>query len=200
MIGYPKYVLEMIRAGEKQYNLPVNYSTIFIASKFLPYIRTLELKKGDILLNIGEIPNKFAFVNFGLLRRCYFNQDGDCCTALFMPEGTFFTDGIMTDRSPAVFMIDALEDTKITFTPMNISERLGYENNEIIKSYFKACEFEVINFIDEWQRFTMKAIDRYKYFLNKYTMLEGRISQQEIASYLGITPVSFSRLKNSLNK
>lgn len=198
MINYPKHVLEMIKAGEKQYDIPINYSTINIAYKFLPYIKTMQLKKGDVLLKIGEVPNKFAFVNSGLLRRSYYNQDGDCCTYLFMPEGTFFTDGIMMDRSPAVFMIDALEDTQITFTPMDISERLIYENSEIIKSYFKVCEFEVINFTNEWQRFTLKAIDRYKYFLEKYPMLEGRISQQEIASYLGITPVSFSRLKSSL--
>ena len=198
MIEYPKHVREMIKEAEKQYDMPVNYSTINIACKFLPYIKTMQLKKGDALLKIGQTPNKFAFVNSGLLRRSYYNQDGDCCTYLFMPEGTFFTDGIMMDKSPALFMIDALEDTQITFTPMDICERLIYENDEIVKSYLKVCELEVINVTDEWKRFSLKAADRYKFFLEKYPMLEGRISQQEIASYLGITPVSLSRLKGSL--
>lgn len=200
MAVYPKHVMDMIAAGEKQYNISPGFSAVKIAAKFLPYIRTMKLKKGEILLNFGETPDKFAFVNSGLLRRCYVDENGTYCTYLFMPDKTFFTDGIITDTSPSMFMIDALEDTELTFTPMSTSVKLGYENPEIMKSFFKACEYEIYNALNEWQRFTLSAADRYRYYLDKYPMLKGRVTQEIIASYIGITPESFSRLKSGFRE
>lgn len=195
---YPDNINQFLKAANEKYDFVDADLTERIIEKLLPFIKEMHLDRGHILLHLGDVPNKLVFVNSGLLRKCYFDHDGSYKTHLFWTENSFFSEGVMLGKTPSEYIIDALEDTDITYIYLDDLERIIYDNSEFMKVYIKFSESELINFITEGLRFNVNATERYKNFLEKYPSLDGRISQQDIANYLGISPVSLSRLKNSL--
>lgn len=101
------------------------------------------------------------------------------------------------------YNIQALEDSEILVAKISDFEELMKENYQLLLFYKKtldeilvskeehACSFKLLN-----------SVERYKQFLDQYPGLEKRVKQYQLASYLGITPVSLSRIRNklSLNK
>lgn len=198
MSTYPDNINQIIKAANEKYDFVDAELAEAIVKKLLPFMRKMHLDKGDVLLHLGDAPNKLVFINTGLLRKMYFDHDDSYKTHLFWTENSFFSEGVMLGEMPSDYIIDALEDTEITYIYLDDLEKIIYENSGFMRVYIKFSESELINFITESLRFNVNANERYRNFLEKYPSLDGRISQQDIANYLGISPVSLSRLKRNL--
>ena len=169
-----------------------------VRAKFHP---RLFLKK-QFALQHGDVCEYFNFVVRGSLRLYKVDSEGVYHILQFATENYWILDLTSFHRKkPALMDIDALEDTMVL--------RINYD--DLIDLYIKAPKFERIfrvllenHFMHQQQRmaqlFSSTAEERYQLFLETYPHLVNRLSQVQIAAYLGITPEFLSRIRSRLAK
>jgi CRP-like cAMP-binding protein len=169
-----------------------------VKSKFHPH---LFLKK-QFALQHGSICEYFDFVVRGCLRLYKIGDDGAYHILQFATENHWIIDiKSFHKKSKSIFDIDALEDTVVL--------RINYD--ELIDLYMKAPKFDRIfrvllenHFMQQQERmgqlFSSTAEERYQSFLENYPHLQNRLSQVQIAAYLGVTPEFLSRIRSRLAK
>lgn len=168
-------------------------------SYFVQHISICSVSKGEHVLQLDEVPMNIYFCIRGLFRMYYITEDGKEFNKSFCAEDDFITSyGALLTGRPSTFSIEALEDSKLVTIPYDLMltlferevhwERLGRKlaENLYVKKEQKERQFLVHS-----------ADERYRLFLQEYPGLENRIPQYHISSYLGITPVSLSRIRKS---
>ncbi|AFY44283.1 Crp/Fnr family transcriptional regulator [Nostoc sp. PCC 7107] len=158
------------------------------------------LKTGDFLIRAGEIPAEIGFVASGILRLYYVNSAGGEFTKSFCPENHFVTAyRALILKQPAQFFIEALEDSLLLVADYSQYVQLCTENSCLQTINHKLVE---ALFLKKEKREAELLLDdattRYQNFLREYPDLEQRVKQYHIASYLGISPVSLSRIRKNL--
>ncbi|AUT03391.1 cyclic nucleotide-binding protein [Nostoc sp. CENA543] len=160
----------------------------------------ITLNTGEFLVRAGEIPARIAFVVSGLLRLYYVNSAGSEFTKSFCPENHFVTAySALILKQPAQFFIEALEDSLLLVADYSQYAQLCTEN-----SCWQTINYKLVEalFIKKEKREAELLLDdattRYQKFLTEYPYLETRVKQYHIASYLGISPVSLSRIRKNL--
>jgi CRP-like cAMP-binding protein len=104
-------------------------------------------------------------------------------------------------NSPSSYYIDALEDTELLqISKSNLDEL--YERVPKFERFFRIIlqSAYVAQQLRINQNLSFTAEQRYLNFIEKYPAFERRISQKQIAAYLGITPVFLSMLRKKLSK
>jgi CRP-like cAMP-binding protein len=155
------------------------------------------LRKRQYLLQAGDVSRYENFIVKGCLRAYTVDKKGDEHIVMFGIEGWWISDlySFLT-ATPATQHIDALED----------SEVLSIEKAELEKLYQRIPKFDRFfrillqnAFVAHQQRvlaaISQTAEEQYLDFIKKYPALEQRIPQHQIASYLGITPETISRIR-----
>jgi CRP-like cAMP-binding protein len=158
------------------------------------------LKKKTMLLSEGTICKEVFFVNSGLLRIYFVDNKGEEKTFHFALEKTFATDyKSFLKGIPSNYSIQAMEDTKVLvmpfemvqdgYTKLRFGEKLG---RRIAEDYF--CMFN-----DKIQAiYTQNPLERYNSLTASFPNIFQRVPQHLIASYLNISSVHLSRLKNAV--
>jgi CRP-like cAMP-binding protein len=170
----------------------------FVTERFHPH---LFLKK-QFALQHGDVCEYFYFVVRGCLRLFMVDNKGIYHILQFATENYWITDLTSFHKmKPATLNIDALEDTVV----------LRINHADLIDLYLKAPKFDRIfrvlqenHFMHQQQRmtqlFSSTAEERYQLFLETYPHLLTRLSQVQIAAYLGVTPEFLSRIRSRLAK
>ena len=160
-------------------------------------LRLKQVKKGEHVVREGEYNYQSMKVIKGLLSHYVIDEDGFEKTLLFVPEGRFSGSLKTTmNREPADENIVALENTLVMATDIRELEKLAANNVRIMKmlneSYKRiiADSAERIKFL-----IAHSHEERYLNFCKNYPQLEQRIKQKDLASYLGITDSSLSRIR-----
>ncbi len=157
------------------------------------------LKKGDVFFRNGEIANQMYFMLNGCVR-LFYNAKGDEKTAYFYTEPQFICAGeSYTYQVPASENYQAIEDTDIVIFSRDSIENLikHSQNFEIIARV--ATENELINSQKIIESFVTKsAEERYVELLETNGELFQRVPQQYIASFLGVSPETISRIKRRI--
>lgn len=159
-------------------------------------------RKRQFVLQENDVCNQFNFVVRGCLRMYKIDEKGNTYILQFASENWWMSDiGSFHQKKPSELCIDALEDTMVL--------QISYEN--LIKLYTSAPKFDRIfrvlienSFVTLQNRLLQNisstAEERYLSFLETYSDLSNRLSQTQIASFLGITPEFLSKLKAKLLK
>ncbi|MDF2832840.1 MULTISPECIES: Crp/Fnr family transcriptional regulator [Chryseobacterium] len=164
-----------------------------------------ELKKvgkNEMLLQEGEVCRNTFFVEKGLLRMYSIDKNGKEHVIQFAPENW-----LIGDRSSLYFneksryYIEAVEDSEVLFLQPDFFSKLIEEfpntiekNDLIIQKHVKSLQDRINSLLGE------TAEERYLKFIKMYPDLLLRVPQWMIASYLGITPESLSRVRKELAK
>ncbi len=159
-------------------------------------------KKNDYLLREGETCSHIFFVAKGLLRSYTLDESGKEHLLQFAPENW-----LISDRSSTLFdgksdlYIDAIEDTDVILLPSDFLEQLGIYS----PSFQRFNMFALNNHIRHLHNrinllISSSAEVRYLDFIKLYPNIIARVPQWMIASYLGITPESLSRVRKELAK
>jgi len=169
---------------------------------FTSAIQIKRLRKKQYLVQEGDVCRYESFVNKGCLRTYHVDEKGQEHIAQFAIEGWWISDmySFLT-VTPARFNVDALED----------SELLCLDKPSVEELYIQVPKFERFfriilqnAFIAHQQRIianmSKTAEERYLDFINHYPKVEQRVPQHQIASYLGITPESLSRIRRQLTE
>jgi len=160
------------------------------------------IKKGEHIIRMGELNYNGIFVLHGLLRSYTINEDGIERTMLFVPEkknvGSYQT---ILRNQPSVENIIAIENSLAAITDFRKFEKLALSSPSLMLFQNKIMK-EVLAFtVDQvWFHLVLTPEQRYLKFREQFPKLEQRVTQKDLASYLGITATSLSRLRARIAK
>lgn len=167
---------------------------------FRGYLRPLALRKRQPLLRAGEVCATYAFVTQGCLRSYSLTAEGHEHTLQFAPEDWWISDlySLLT-QEPSTLSIDALEDTQVLLLDQADLETI-YARCPVFERYFRLLMQSryVVLQARVNAALSQTAAEKYQHFLRKYPNLVQRVPQHIIASYLGLTPESLSRVRRRL--
>ncbi|HRN48433.1 MAG TPA: Crp/Fnr family transcriptional regulator [Niabella sp.] len=161
---------------------------------------SIKLPKSEFILKRGDAQSKFYYVQKGLLRYYSIDEKGKEHILQFAPEGWF-----ISDRQSAClnlksdFFIDALEDSELMMISEAYIINLTKSNQEFLELNNKLLQNHIRqlqNRINQLLSYT--AEERYLEFVKTYPDILLRVPQWMVASYLGITPESLSRVRKEL--
>ena len=175
---------------------------------FKSALKVHDYKKGEIIHRSGDVCTKLFFINHGLIRGYVIDTEGKEYTwnLFFNDADSVMTNVYVVDyesfvsKSRSKITFEVLEDCQlisITYEKLNTfykgslnSEKLGRIMAEIAYSSVHNAVLDQI---------TKTATERYEELVKKHPHYIQKIPQYHIASYLGITPQSLSRIKKSLD-
>ncbi len=164
--------------------------------------KLIRLKKGAHLVKEGDLFYDAVGVVQGLLRHYIIDKNGDEKTLLFVREKnqTGMMDTIFHNR-PASENIMALENTLLIKIDARKIEKLASDNMRLLKLQNEVLKQVVASNVEQIRFLTvLTPEERYLAFCKSHPNLEQRVKQKHLASYLGITPTSLSRMRARLAK
>lgn len=158
------------------------------------------IKKDMYFLHEGDKSTEMGFVKKGLFRSYYLDNHGNDITKYFYPEESMlFSYLAHLTRKESEYSIQALEDSEILVAKIHDFEKMAEENYKLLLFYKKMIDYTLVLKEEHALGFKrLTSVERYRQFLTRYPGLEKRIKQYQLASFLGITAVSLSRMKTRL--
>jgi CRP-like cAMP-binding protein len=162
-------------------------------------LQVREIKKKTIILSEGSICKEVFFINKGLLRIFFVDNNGEEKTFHFALEKTFATDyKSFLKEIPSNYSIQAMEDTQVLVMSLDMILG-GYKmltNGEKLGRLLAEDYFFMFN--DKIQAmYTQTPLERYNDLTSSFPKIFQRVPQHLIASYLNISSVHLSRLINA---
>ena len=159
-----------------------------------------KVKKHEFLLNEGEVSKHSFFTVSGCLRLYTIDGKGKEHIMQFAPENWWIGDiDSSTTQKPSAYFIDALEDSEVLSMDtiswersMNEIPALALLFQRLMQNRQSVSQRRIINSM------SATSEERYLEFVRTYPSLVQRIPQHMIASYLGITPESLSRIRKQM--
>lgn len=167
--------------------------------RFVERTHVRHVQQGMYLIQADEPVKHAYFCSEGLFRLFYTLADGREYNVGFSPEDDYVTSyGAMVKGEASTFTIEAMEDSVVIEIPYNVLTELMDTSHMWERFVRKSVERLYIRKEErERELLYLSAKERYHAFLLKYPGLDKRIAQYHIASYIGISPVSLSRLLRS---
>ena len=154
------------------------------------------IKKGEFFLKTGKQSNKLSFIQSGLLRMFVTTEEKEI-TQWISSKGSFVVDlSSFVFETPARYTIQALVDTKLYTIDKEDYNRIGtlISNwNRLEKLFIVRCFSMMEDRI--FSHLSMTAEQRYNLFFESNRELFNQVPLQYIASILGMTPETFSRIR-----
>ncbi len=164
---------------------------------FTSQLREVSIAKKELLLEQGNGCRNIYFIRSGTLRAFYRTKEGKESTVMFGIADWWITDMYcFVNQRPALLNIEALEDSTVwsldyhrlqqLFTEIPKFERLFriLMQNAYCREQLRALD-----------NITYTSEERYLRFVEKYPLIAKKITQKDMASYLGITPEFLSSFK-----
>lgn len=169
-------------------------------SSILESCQIKAIKKEAFLLRRDEYCKHTFFVESGLLRQYSIDEKGKEHTISFAPENWFVTDReSVYFNQPSIYYIQALEDSVVTIIDKNFMQLLTDKipsfsdfNNKLLHNHIRHLQNRIHLLL------SASAEERYLKFIEMYPDILLRVPQTMVASYLGITPESLSRVRKEL--
>jgi CRP-like cAMP-binding protein len=176
-----------------------NYISISdeIENKLNEIIIEKKLVKGEIVLSDNSMKKEHIFIASGCLRSFYKTEDGKEHTIQFAIKNWWISDYItLYTNNKSVVSIESVTHSKI----------MVIDNSKVEEFYNEYPQFETFQRKNFEKRIaalqnrilsllTLSASEKYNQFINDYSEFEKIIPNYQIASYLGITPQSLSRIR-----
>lgn len=167
-------------------------------------LKITNYKKNDIILHIDEIYDKLRFVNSGITRMYYFNENAKEFTChISFNDSVHLIDNFSIDfhsfstKTPTIYEIEALKDTQIVEISLEDLTQLSL-HTKVFDELTQKASILIHSTIRDGliSKNISSNTQRYEEFIKRYEPVSNKIPQYIIASYLGITPVGLSKLIN----
>jgi CRP-like cAMP-binding protein len=167
---------------------------------FLSKTETLHYKAKTILLNAGEVCKNSYFVNSGVLRSFNINDNIVEHVMSFACQGWWISDMYsLISQKPGNLFIEVIEDAEVVLLSKENQEQL-YHDIPKLERFFRILTENAL--VANQQRImdnlSLSAEERFEKFSKKYPSLMQQVPQKQIASYIGVTPEFFSKMKSKM--
>lgn len=156
-------------------------------------------KKGEHLLREGEVSAKSYSIVSGCVRQ-YYMVDGEEKTTFFYTEGqSIFTPNGSSERIPTKYYLSCVEYTTLSIITLENQKEM-YERFPMLESMSRmSLQEELHNYQEMLATYiTTTPEERYINLLKFRPELLNRVPQYQLASYLGVTPESLSRIRKRI--
>lgn len=170
--------------------------------KIRQYFNTRQIRRKQVVLEAGAICREQLFINHGYLKAYYTDEKGKEHNQLFAFEEWWMSDlASFTTQTPGSLNIQAVEETEV--------HAIAHEDFHLMLTEYPLLEkhFRILfqNAFVAQQKKTLTLVastvdERYTHFLNSYQKFVNRMSQQDIASFIGCTPEHLSYLRSQRAK
>ena len=164
------------------------------------YLRPKKIRRKQYLLQEGDVCKVVAFVEKGALRLYKIDKEGNERIIQFALEGWLISDlGSFLTGEPATYNIDAIEDSELVLIDKSSQDELlrrlpKFETHSRLQltGAYIAMQRRLTSVI------SLTPEERYLEFNKLYPNIVQRVPQHMIASYMGLTPATLSRVRKKL--
>ena len=175
--------------------LPLN-EIVEVVSHFKP----LALNTGDHFLKQGKTPNSFAFITEGVMRMYYLDENAKDITSYFLKENSFCPLAALVKQASA-YSIQAITPCLLLVITQTDFDKLLQQFPILAKTLDKLVKETLIEKTKPQNNFkTGNSRKRYEAFLLQHEDFAYRVPLQYIASYIGVTKQSLSRIRRPAAK
>jgi CRP-like cAMP-binding protein len=156
----------------------------------------LKVKKNTVIQDVGQTCKTIYFIKRGVARIYYFKEDLEITESFAFENNLLARVESLFRNKPSKKAIQLLEDSELIAINANLLFRLYDQFPEIerlLRLIFESAYVDTVNRIETIQ--FQSAEERYQMLLNESSDVIKRVPLKYIASYLGITPVSLSRIR-----
>ncbi len=157
------------------------------------------VQKNQVLIKEGQVCNKLYFVEQGIGRSYYLKQDGKEVTQWFFGVGNFMSSAdSFFQQSPSFYYLEILEDSILySITKKNMDLLLAKYHN--MEKFIRLLTIETLTkFVHKLNAIQFQtARERYNYMLAEFPDISHRVPLGYIASYLGMTQETLSRIRSN---
>ncbi len=167
---------------------------------FLSRTEVHQYKAKTILLNSGEICKYSYFVNSGILRSFNINDNIVEHVLNFACQGWWMSDMYsFISQKPGNLFIEVLEDSEVVVISKENQELLFQEIPKLERFFRILTENSLVaNQERLMNNLSLTAEERFEKFCTKYPTLIQKVPQKQIASFIGVTPEFFSKMKSKM--
>ena len=167
---------------------------------FLSKTETRQFKVKTILLSAGEVATCTYFVNSGILRSFNINDNIIEHVLHFACEGWWIGDMYSyISEKPGNLFIEVLEDAEVVIITKENHQKLYQEIPKLERFFRILAENSLVSHQERlMDNLSLTAEERFEKFCSKYPTLIQKVPQKQIASYIGVTPEFFSKMKSKM--
>jgi CRP/FNR family transcriptional regulator, anaerobic regulatory protein len=170
--------------------------------KYISLLTEIKIPRKDFLMQAGDITKYEYYITKGCLKVYTLDEDGAPHISMFAVEDYWTGDmaSFMT-REPSRYFIKATEDSELLGISRTNYDLLFQEIPKFERFYRILYQKSLINYIKRSNHgISLSAEERYLEFKRKYPNIVHRITQKDLAGYIGITPEFMSKIISKVNR
>lgn len=159
-------------------------------------IRKKTYEKNDFIVRQRSVCKQFYFINEGLVKLFFINEDKEFIMRFFSDGHVFTVLDSFIKQDYSSYAALALEPTSVSYISFDNLERLCREYHCVETAFRNILAIAIFNMMNRVKEMLEEdGLKRYHNFLTTNNYLMQRINLGDLASYLGITQVSLSRIR-----
>ncbi|MCB0479842.1 MAG: Crp/Fnr family transcriptional regulator [Flavobacteriales bacterium] len=157
---------------------------------------SVSINKGEYLCKAGQVEHYFYIVDSGVLRLYFENGLEEICLGFSYDHSWSGCYDSFLSRMPSRFFVQALSDCKLHRISYNSLQEL-YNEVSAMERFGRLIleELLVARSQREIEMMSLSSEERFDVFMNRSSHLLQLVAQKHLASYLRMTPETFSRLR-----
>ncbi|MGM0168094.1 hypothetical protein IGI39_003106 [Enterococcus sp. AZ135] len=155
----------------------------------------------DLIVAAGDEENKLYLLVNGLIRKYYLDYQGNDLTHQFLEAGQVFSTQHVVFSGRVMCNFEAVEPCRMVCFNYELVQLLMVKESALAQIYIGILEETLrIKLVRETALLTESATERYINLKNEIPDIDQRVNHGHIASYIGVTPVSLSRIRRTLRE
>lgn len=171
-----------------------------IIQQLLLVVKVEKLKKGDLVVEAGEIRKEISFLISGIFRGYFIDEKGHEITDCFAYQPGDPVMGCNALNEPSKINMEALADCEVVQIPVDVLTDMMKHSSTLQEVHTKHL-LEAMH-RQWWMKriIRLPAIKRYQWFLTNFPGLIELVSPKYVASFLGVTTATLSRVQRQLRE
>ncbi|BBM16587.1 cAMP-binding protein [Enterococcus avium] len=161
----------------------------------------VDFSAGELIVAAGDEESKLYLLVEGLIRKYYLDYQGNDLTHQFLEAGQVFSSQHIVFSGQVMCNFEAVEPCRMVCFDYGLVQQLMLEEPLLTHVYIGILEETLrIKLVRETALLTESATERYLKLKAENPTIDQRVNHTHIASYIGVTPVSLSRIRRTLRE
>ncbi len=163
--------------------------------------KKISKQKGEHVFSQGEVDTNLYFIKQGLLKAYYISDDGkEFIKSFLLPDSTIASVSSFYSKAPSPFSVVCLEPCELVSVSFDELYKNSATNQDVaMKVIDMLLQLAMKKERREYEFLCLSPEDRYRLVLDTSPKLLEKITQNDLAKYLGLTAIGLSRIKKRVN-